>query len=115
MIINMHEMKSSIYNIPGYIAKQDDRYKVIDNTKLDNLVLSSTELYANQSTSGHTHERQEEVYYFVNGHGKMWLDDEEFYVANGDVVQISEGVYHRVEAGPEGLYFVCVFEGRRNH
>ena len=45
----------------------------------------------------------------------MWLDDEEFYVAQGDVVQIPDGVYHRVEAGPEGLYFVCVFEGRRNH
>jgi len=113
MMMNMHEMKSHIYNIDGKIAKSDERYEVFDNTKLDNLVLSSTNLHAEQYTSGHTHEGQEEVYYFVDGHGVMWLDA--FPVRNGDVVQIPDGVFHRVKAGAAGLYFVCVFEGSRNH
>ena len=108
-------MKSNIYNISGDIVKDDEIYKVIDNTKLDNLVLSSTDLYADQYTTGHTHKGQEEVYYFVDGHGVMWLDEDAFSVRNGDVVQISDGVFHRVKAGAAGLYFICVFEGSRNH
>jgi hypothetical protein len=31
------------------------------------------------------------------------------------VVLIEDGVFHRVHAGPDGLYFVCVFDGRRDH
>ena len=34
----------------------------------------------------------------------------------GDVVLIEDGVFHRVHAGMyEELYFVCVFDGKRNH
>ena len=108
-------MKLSIDNIGGEIAKQDERYTVKDNTHLNNLVVSSTDLYAKMSTSGHSHAGQEEVYYFVKGSGKMELDDETFTVKAGDVVLIEDGVFHRVHAGPRGIYFVCVFDGRRNH
>ena len=108
-------MKLSIDNIGGEIAKQDERYTVKDNTHLNNLVVSSTDLYAKMSTSGHSHAGQEEVYYFIKGSGKMELDDETFTVKAGDVVLIEDGVFHRVHAGPRGIYFVCVFDGRRNH
>jgi len=109
-------MRVSIDNIGGVIAKQDDRYIVKDNTTLKNLVLSSTFLEANKSTSGHKHEGQEEVYFFIKGKGKMQLDDDTINVQEGDVVLIEDGVFHRVHnTGDYGLYFVCVFDGKRNH
>ena len=106
-------MKVDIQNIGGEIAKQDDRYTVKDNTTLKNLVVSSTDLKPNKSTSGHKHEGQEEVYHFVKGSATMELNDKKFFVNEGDVVLIEDGVFHRVHAGARGCYFVCVFDGRR--
>ena len=61
----------------------------------------------------HKHEGQEEVYFFIEGTGNMQLDDETFSVYPGDTVLIKDGVFHRVHAGDDELYFVCVFQGKR--
>jgi mannose-6-phosphate isomerase-like protein (cupin superfamily) len=45
----------------------------------------------------------------------MYLDNVPGDVKRGDVVLIEDGVHHRVESNEEGLYFVCVFDGNRNH
>lgn len=34
-------------------------------------------------------------------------------VQAGDVVLIPDGAFHRVHAGDNGCYFVCVFDGKR--
>jgi mannose-6-phosphate isomerase-like protein (cupin superfamily) len=108
-------MKVSINDIGGIIAKEDERYIVKDNTTLKNLVVSSTRLNNNKSTSGHSHAGQEEVYYFIEGTGKMELGEEMIKIEPGDVILIKDGVYHRVHAGMyEELYFVCVFDGSRH-
>jgi mannose-6-phosphate isomerase-like protein (cupin superfamily) len=106
-------MKFRTENIEGVVVKQDERYIVKDNTLLNNLVFSSTRLNPRKSTSGHKHEGQEEVYMFIEGSGTMDLDDTTFNVNSGDTVLIEDGVFHRVHAGNEELYFVCVFDGRR--
>ena len=73
------------------------------------------------STSGHFHNGQEEVYFFVSGEGEMELDSDRFKVGPGDVVNIEDGVFHRVfnTQSNQQLYFVCVFDGgvsaRENH
>ena len=103
----------NINDIGGTITKEDDRYVVKDNTRLKNLVVSSTDLKPLKSTSGHNHVGQEEVYFFIRGSGKMELDGKEMPVKEGDTVLIEDGVFHRVHAGNEELYFVCVFDGRR--
>jgi mannose-6-phosphate isomerase-like protein (cupin superfamily) len=105
----------NIKDIGGVIAKQDERYVVKDNTILKNLVVSSTRMQPNKSTSGHKHEGQEEVYYFIEGTGRMEIDNNWFPVNPGDVVLIQDGVFHRVHSASEELYFVCVFDGRRSH
>jgi mannose-6-phosphate isomerase-like protein (cupin superfamily) len=109
-------MKFSGYDVGGEIVKQDDRYTVKDNKSLKNLVVSSTRLHSGKSTSGHKHEGQEEVYNFIWGTGEMELDGERFTVQPGDIVLIEDGVFHRVHnTGAVDLYFVCVFDGKRNH
>lgn len=106
----------NIFNIDGDIVKDDETYLLKDNKKLKNLVVSSTTLHAKKSTRGHRHAGQEEVYFFISGRGLMELDNESFYVSPGQIVQIEDGVFHRVHNTEDtDLYFVCVFDGKRNH
>lgn len=114
------KLKENMNNIGGEIIKDNQVYVVKDNKTLNNLVLSSTDLYPECKTTGHAHVGQEEVYTFVRGSGKMEMIDtngkhHDTDVSQGDVVLIPDGWFHRVHAGSEGTYFVCVFDGKRNH
>ncbi len=106
-------------DIGGEIVKDNEVYQLKDNKTLNNLVLSSTRLYREQQTRGHRHVGQEEVYFFVSGHGKMIVGDEDsepFPVQAGDVVLIPDGAFHRViNDGELDMLFNCVFDGKRNH
>ncbi|MGB1914576.1 MAG: cupin domain-containing protein [Paracoccaceae bacterium] len=104
----------NVDDIGGQIVKCDERYVVKDNTQLNNLVLSSTDLHPRKSTSGHSHPGQEEVYQFVRGDGIMQLDEEKRLVKAGDIVLVPDGVFHKVHAGELGCYFICIFDGRRH-
>lgn len=110
-------MKLSIYNVGGDVVKDNETYMLKDNKTLNNLVLSSTDLKAGQSTRGHSHPGQEEVYYFISGTGSMELGEDKFNVQGGDVVLVPDGVFHRVHnhSSTTPFYFVCVFDGNRNH
>ena len=110
-------MKLNINDIGGEIVKDNDTYLLKDNTTLKNLVLSSTRLHPLKSTTGHKQDGQEEVYFFVDGIGKMYLDDVPQDVAAGDIVLIEDGVHHRVlnTHRKKPLIFNCIFEGKRNH
>ena len=69
-----------------------------------------------QSTRGHTHPGQEEVYFFVQGRGTMEVGNEKIEVDSSSVVLIPDGAFHRVHNdGPVDLIFNCVFQGTRNH
>ena len=46
-----------------HVVKEDDRYVVLDNSSLSQLVPSITKLNP-KSTSGHKHDGQEEVYFY---------------------------------------------------
>ena len=103
-------------DIGGTVVKDTDVYTIQDNVFGNNLTLSSTFLRANQKTTGHSHEGQEEVYMFISGEGEMQVDDNRFKVAKDDIILIEDGEFHRVyNTGHVGLYFICVFDGGRNH
>ena len=108
-------MKVNINDIGGDTVKDNETYLLKDNKLLKNLVLSSTDLKPTMSTRGHKHEGQEEVYFFIKGSGMMEINDNKFFVDEGDVVLIEDGMFHRVHAEEKGCYFVCVFDGKRNH
>lgn len=109
-------MLVNIFDIGGEVVKNNETYLLKDNKLLNQLVLSSTRLYKNQSTRGHSHPGQEEVYFFVSGEGEMQLGEKRFRVKYDDVVLIPDGEFHRVfNTGLGDLHFVCVFNGNRNH
>jgi len=111
--------KYSFHDVGGEIVKDNEVYLLKDNHDLNNLVLSSTKLYRHQQTRGHRHPGQEEVYFFIQGTGKMIVGeetDEPFSVSAGDIVLIPDGAFHRViNDGETHLIFNCVFDGKRNH
>jgi oxalate decarboxylase/phosphoglucose isomerase-like protein (cupin superfamily) len=112
-------IKYSKADIGGEVVKDNETYVLKDNRTLNNLVLSSTKLYRGQQTRGHRHAGQEEVYFFVTGHGEMIVGEEDsdpFTVQAGDVVLIPDGAFHRViNTGELDMLFNCVFDGKRNH
>ncbi len=99
--------------IGGKIVKSDSRYVVRDNRTLNNLVLSSTELKARMATNGHSHEGQEEIYFFIEGSGQMELGTKKFDVYPNDIVLVPDGEFHRVFADGDNMTFICVFDGNR--
>jgi mannose-6-phosphate isomerase-like protein (cupin superfamily) len=115
--INRPVMALNPYNVDdigGVEVKNNTQYELTDNTLLNNLVLSKTRLRAKQSTTGHRHAGQEEVYFFIKGSGRMELDYKEFKVKAGDVILIEDNVFHRVHNdGDFFLDFICVFDGAR--
>jgi mannose-6-phosphate isomerase-like protein (cupin superfamily) len=95
----------------GKVVKQSDVYTVTDVSKLDNLVVSKTVLHPGKETGGHSHGGAEEVYFFMEGKGKMQLDEEKFNVNAKDIVLIPKGSFHKVfNNSKSDLVFVCVFE-----
>lgn len=111
MRLKFHE-----HDVGGEIVKDNETYLLRDNKTLNNLVLSSTRLYRGQATRGHSHEGQEEVYFFVQGTGMMMVNEEKFRVNAGDIILIPDGAFHRViNDGEQHLTFNCVFDGKRNH
>jgi oxalate decarboxylase/phosphoglucose isomerase-like protein (cupin superfamily) len=110
------KIKYDIHNVGGEVVKDNETYLLKDNKTLNNLVLSSTKLYRGQATRGHSHEGQEEVYFFVQGTGMMLVDEQKFRVNAGDIILIPDGAFHRViNDGEQNLIFNCVFDGKRNH
>lgn len=104
-------------NISGVLVKNNETYKVLDNTTLGGLVVSKTILHPEKETGGHKHDGQEEVYQFVYGSGVMEVGANKFAVTCGDTVLIPDGLFHKVwnTSAVEDLVFVCVFDGRRSH
>ena len=58
----------------------------------------------------HFHERTDEIYYVLDGEGRMRLDDEEIELHRGVVVYVPRGVKHRAWGRLEVLV-VCIPRG----
>ena len=93
-------MKVPTSNIGGEIVKDNETYLLRDNKLLKNLVLSSTLLLPEKETRGHSHDGQEEVYFFQYGYGEMTLGEETFPVSGGETVLIPDGPRRRAVAHP---------------
>lgn len=115
----MDKILYNIHDIGGDIVKDNETYCLRDNSTLHSMVLSSTYLYRGQQTRGHRHPGQEEIYFFVRGHGEMIVGEETsqpIKVMPGSVVLIPDGAFHKViNTGDAHMLFNCVFGGKRDH
>jgi mannose-6-phosphate isomerase-like protein (cupin superfamily) len=68
--------------------------------------LAEASLETGQATQRHYHRASEEIYFLLEGHGRMELDGEEREVGPGDAVLIPPGAWHQIIASAP-LRFLC--------
>jgi len=73
-----------------------DTYFLIDPEKSPSkyLKMGFTIVYAGGKTTGHSHKAHEEVYYILQGKGKMVVGDSEYEIKTGDALYVPFGLFH---------------------
>lgn len=73
-----------------------DTYYLVDpqSSPSKNLQMGLTIVYANGKTTGHSHPDREEVYYVIQGRGRMVVGDSEYDISTGDALYVPFGVFH---------------------
>ncbi len=56
--------------------------------------MGQTIVYAGGSTTGHTHDDMEEVYYVVSGEGEMIVGEDRYPIKSGDTLYVPPREFH---------------------
>jgi len=76
--------------------RDTDIYTVTDNNYLKNLTTSETVLHANKHASEHKHDGLDEVYIFLEGIGRIQIDESMYDISPGDIYHVNGGEFHKV-------------------
>lgn len=73
-----------------------DTYFLIDpeNSPSKNLKMGLTTVYADGKTTGHSHPDHEEIYFVLQGKGRMIVGDDEYEIKTGDSLYVPFGLFH---------------------
>ena len=110
------EMEIILKQFPKKVRpiRDTDVYSVHDLPFLEHLNTSMTILHKGKETAGHSHAKEEEVYIFLRGRGKMQVGKDVLGVEKGEAVLIKKGLFHKVfNRGSGDLVFFCIFEKYR--
>jgi mannose-6-phosphate isomerase-like protein (cupin superfamily) len=78
------------------------------NSCIRNQTLAEARLPPGAGTAPHHHVLTEEIYYILEGEGRMQVGDETGEVGAGDAVAIPPGAVHQItNTGPGVLKFLC--------
>lgn len=93
------------------LIRDNEVYQVYD-LPLQELVVSMTVLHPGKETKGHSHDKAEEVYFFLEGEGKIKIEQEVKKVKEGELIPIKKGAFHKVFnlSKKKELVFLSVFE-----
>lgn len=78
----------------------------LDNAPVRNQSLAEACLPAAGATERHYHKESEELYYILEGQGRIEIDGESRDVIPGDAILIPPGAWHQITA-VEPLKFLC--------
>lgn len=73
-----------------------DTYYLIDPAECasQRLTMGLTTIYPTGSTTGHSHDDREEVYFVVSGEGTMVVGEDEYPIKAGDALYVPPCEYH---------------------
>lgn len=73
-----------------------DTYFLVDpkDSPSRRLTMGHTTIYPTGTTTGHTHDDMEEVYFVISGEGIMVVGEDEFEIKPGDGLYVPPGVFH---------------------
>ena len=58
------------------------------------LTMGQTVIYPTGSTTGHSHDDMEEVYYVISGEGEMVVGEDRYPIHAGDALYVPPGEFH---------------------
>jgi mannose-6-phosphate isomerase-like protein (cupin superfamily) len=103
-IVQRNEVKSFITR-DGSEIRELLAYR---NSSLRNQSLAEAIVPVGGATLPHRHHKAEEIYYLLQGKGRMHLEGEQSEVGPGDAIAIPPGSWHRIEnIAEEPLVFLC--------
>lgn len=86
------------------------------NSSIKNQSLAEARVAPGQTTEEHYHLCSEEIYYILQGRGRMWLEGESRDVQAGDGIAIPPGRRHKIEnTGDVDLIILCCCAPAYNH
>ena len=96
-------------NYSIFRKKEGARIELHDKLSLTGSEISINTLPANASVPFiHAHKQNEEVYYIVEGNGKIVIDDEDVLVNAGDFVKINPEANRQIFAFENGIKYICI-------
>ena len=98
-------------NIKPYITRDGSEIRELMHPNNDHNQLQSLAeaiVKPAQKTLLHYHNESEELYYIIQGSGRMTLNEDAFQVKSGDTICIIPGTKHNIEnTGNEDLKIIC--------
>jgi mannose-6-phosphate isomerase-like protein (cupin superfamily) len=76
------------------------------NAPVEKQSLAEATVQAGESTQRHYHKASEEIYFILEGRGRMEIDGETREAGPGDAILIPAGAWHTIRA-VEPLRFLC--------
>ena len=101
----------NINRVPAFTTKDGSEIRELlahRNSCIRNQTLAEARLPPGESTTGHHHGLTEEIYYILEGQGRMRIGDETADVGPGDAVAIPPAAFHQItNTGSGVLKFLC--------
>ncbi len=101
----------NIGRVEAFVTKDGSEIRELlarRNSCLRNQTLAEARLPAGAGTAAHHHVKTEEIYYLLEGRGRIRVGDETREVAAGDAVAIPPGAVHQItNTGGTVLKFLC--------
>jgi mannose-6-phosphate isomerase-like protein (cupin superfamily) len=102
-VVNIEDMAPDTCDRSLRFATEDRKNQTLRDTYYlvspgsspsQNLQMGLTIVYARGKTTGHSHPDLEEVYYVIQGRGRMVVGDSEYDIKAGDSLYVPFGVFH---------------------
>ncbi|ENN96756.1 hypothetical protein J422_00526 [Methanocaldococcus villosus KIN24-T80] len=103
-------MKVNVKDVKAFITKDGSIIRELIHPKFANSKqsLALAEVPINGKTLLHRHKTSEEIYFILEGKGKMILDNKEFEIEMGDTILIPPNTKHKViNTGDKPLKILC--------
>ena len=101
----------NIERVPAFTTKDGSEIRELlshRNSCIRQQSLAEARLPAGGSTTPHQHPQTEEIYYILEGCGRMWIEGEAHDVGPGDAIAIPPGRTHQItNTAGATLKFLC--------
>src|SRR5947207_1241883 len=101
----------NLNEVPSFITVDGSEIRELlahRNSAIRNQSLAEARLPAGASTQEHYHPRAEEIYYIMQGRGRIRIENETREIKSGDAIAIPPGRKHKLwNIGGDTLHLLC--------